>query len=174
MSDKKRINIFIVEDNYLFRTALASDIESFFDANAVKVHSFETGEACMKKYRQENPQVVILDYHLNSKNLDAADGIQVLDWIKRENREANVIMLSSEDSMEIVLRSFEHGALNYIVKTETKFKQINNSLINLFNRSKDARDAVRYRQIGIGLALSIAILIVGVIAIKIFNPSLLQ
>src|SRR5688572_12009113 len=132
MSKNKQIDIYVVEDNKVFQMALKSDIEIAFANRSVKVHSFETGELCMKQFQEQKPPVVILDYHLNSTNPNAADGITVLDWIKMRNVETNVIMLTSDDNIETALKSFKHGATDYIVKTETKFRKINNSLFNLF------------------------------------------
>ena len=60
MNNKKRINIFIVDDNKVFTLALKADIESSFVNMPVKVHTFETGEACMEKFNEIKPQVVIL------------------------------------------------------------------------------------------------------------------
>ena len=79
MSTKNQINIFIVEDNEVFRMALKSDIENAFTKMPITIHSFETGEKCMDRFKREMPELVILDYHLNSKFPDAVDGIKVLD-----------------------------------------------------------------------------------------------
>src|SRR4051812_42625427 len=108
MSKKNQTRIFIVEDNEVFRLALKGDIETAFPNKEIDIHSFETGELCMLEFKKEKPQVVILDYNLNSKHTDAANGINVLDWIKKEDKETNVIMLTSQDNIEIALKSFKH------------------------------------------------------------------
>jgi len=169
--NKKQINIFIVEDNKIFTLALKAEIETAFENMPIKIQSFETGETCMKKFKQENPQVVILDYHLNSNNPDAADGIKVLDWIKKENHETNVIMLTSNDRIDIALKSFQHGASDYVVKTETRFKKINYSLFNLMKIMDAKNDARRYKNMVVGLFLCIALLVGGVISLQILTPA---
>ena len=58
----------------------------------------------MEKFKEIKPQIVILDYHLNNRYPDAADGIQVLDWIKKENRDTNVVILTNDDNLEIAKR----------------------------------------------------------------------
>src|ERR1035441_782872 len=133
MSNKNQINIFIVEDNKVFALALKAGIETTFANMSVKIQLFETGELCMAKFKDEKPPIVILDYHLNGTNPDAVDGIKVLDWIKKENSATNVIMLTADDKIEIAIKSFHHGASDYVVKTETKFNKINYSLLNIFN-----------------------------------------
>jgi len=174
MNPKNQINIFVVEDNKLFSHALKTDIENSFPNKGLKIFSFETGETFMNKFREEKPEVVILDYHLNGKYSDAADGIQVLDWIKKVNPETNVIILTSDDHCDIALKSFKHGAFDYVVKTETKFRKINYALFNLFKVMEAKTDATRYKILLTGLSLCIALLVGGIIAIQIFEPSLLK
>jgi len=169
MNKKNQIIIFIVEDNKIFSLALKADIENALKNKSVKIYSFETGEKCMEKFEELKPQVVILDYHLNSKYPDAADGIIVLDWIKKENDDTDVIMLTSDDKIDIAIKSFKHGAFDYVVKTETQFMKINYSLLNLFRIMKAKNEARKYK-FAIQLLLSFIVLQVGiVIAILIFT-----
>ncbi len=174
MNSKNQINIFIVEDNKVFQLALKADIETAFAKMPIKIHSFETGESCMKKYAEDKPQVVILDYNLNSINPDAMNGIKVLDLIKKESHDTNVIMLTSEDNIDIALKSFKHGASDYVVKTETKFRKINFSLFNLFKMMEAKKDAKRYKYMAVGFLVCVTLLVGGVIVVEMLNPSLLK
>jgi len=168
------INIFIVDDNKVFALALKADIENTFKDMFIKIYSFETGEKCMNRFMQVMPELVILDYYLNTTYPEAVDGIEVLDWIKRENSETNVIMLTSDDNIDIALKSLKHGASDYIVKTETQFRKINYSLLNFFNIWKAKADARKYRRIVIALFLFIIIMIGGVILMQVFIPTPLK
>ncbi|MFL5752268.1 MAG: response regulator [Bacteroidia bacterium] len=171
MSRKNQTRIFIVEDNEVFRLALKGDIETAFPNKEIDIHSFETGELCMLEFKKEKPQVVILDYNLNSKHTDAANGINVLDWIKKEDKETNVIMLTSQDNIEIALKSFKHGAADYVVKTETKFRKINNALFNLFKVMEAKKEAQMYKKFTVILGMCIVFIVASAIAIQIFEPS---
>lgn len=146
MKTKKPINIFIVEDNTVFALALKADIETAFVNKPVKVHTFETGEICLEMFDQEKPKIVILDYHLNSKFIGAADGIKVLDWIIKKNKETFVIMLTTDDNIEIAIKSFHYGASDYVVKTETQFKKINFSLLNFFRVIEAKSELLKYKR----------------------------
>ena len=174
MSRENQTNIFIVEDNQVFTLALKADIETAFKNMPIKVSSFETGEACMEKFKSEKAQVVILDYNLNSTYPNAANGIQVLDWLKKENSEINVIMLTSEDSIEIASKSFKHGASDYVVKTETKFRKINYSLSNVFKVIEAKSEARKYKRMVVTVCVWVAILIVVTAVIKVCYPHLLS
>lgn len=173
MKKDNSTNIFIVEDNNVFTMALKADIENTFSNIPLKIHSYETGEACMAQFKIENPDVVILDYHLNSKFPDAADGIKVLNWIKKENKNTNVIMLTGEDHIDIALKSLHHGASDYVVKTETKFKKINYSLSNIFKIIEAEAEAKKYKLMSVIFISGIIVIIGAIIVLQIFAPSLL-
>jgi len=140
------IKIFIIEDNKAFSLLLKSDIETTFIDKSLKIQLFETGEACLQKIIKEKPHIIILDYHLNAKYLDAIDGIKVLDWIKEKNIETFVIMMTANDNIDVAIKSFKHGASDYIVKTETQFKKINFSLLNYFKILKATQDFKKYKK----------------------------
>lgn len=174
MKKTKEVTIFIVEDNPVFMQALKTDIENTFEKNPPRILTFQTGEMCIDRFHIEKPGIVILDYNLNSKFKDAADGIAILDWIKKEAEQTHVILLTSEDHLDIAVKSFKHGAFDYIVKTETKFRRINSSLFNLFKMIDAGREASKYKRLATGLFVCIALFIGGVIAVQIFAPSLLR
>jgi len=166
---KPKTNIFIVDDDKAFTLALKADIETIFAKKSVKIHSFETGKACMEKFNQEKPQVVILDYNLDSMQPEAANGIKILSRIKKESPKTSVVMLTGDDHIDIALKSFHLGASDYVVKTSTQFKKINYSLQNIFKIMEAKSEATIYKYIVIGFFMLVA---VGIIAI-IMNPSVL-
>jgi DNA-binding NtrC family response regulator len=171
MDKNTKITIFIVEDNKVFTLALKADIEvAFKDMRALRICSFETGEACMEEFTKEKPQIVILDYHLNSKNPDAVDGIKVLDMIKKINPDTNVIILSSDDSIDIALKAFHHEASDYVVKTETKFRKINYSLFNIIKIIEAKNEAKIYKNVIVFLGIFITLIVGAVIATGIIKP----
>jgi len=172
MNPRTKLTIFVVEDNALFNTALKADIETTFENMNVKVHSFDTGEACMKMFEELKPEVMILDYNLNSKNPNAVDGIKVLDWIKKENHDTNVIILTSDDHIDIAVKAFQHGAADYVVKSETKFKKINYSIFNTIKVLEARSEARKYKRLATGLFVSIALIVIGVSLVQFFMPSL--
>lgn len=162
---KNPINIFIIEDNEVFRVALRSDIETVFSKKSIKVHSFETGESAMENFKTMKPKIVILDYNLNSKVSKAANGIKVMNLIKKEDPETNVIMLTSEDSLAIATTAFKQGASDYVVKTETQFAKINFSLSNILNKIDATNDAKRSKILTMVLFFGISFVVAATIAI---------
>ncbi len=165
---KTPINIFIVDDNQLFAMSLKADIETTFADRPIKISLFEIGEKCMDRFKRSTPQLVILDYYLNTNHPSAANGIKVLDWIKKENADTYVIILTGDDNIDVAVKSFQHGASDYIVKTETTFKKINYSLLNMFNVMEARNDVRRYKRLLRLLFLCVAFFIGGVTAIFIY------
>lgn len=174
MNTKKQNSIFIIEDNKVFSLAIKVDIEASFEKMPLHIQTFETGEACMKSFKEKNPQVVILDYHLNSINPKAADGIKVLDWIKKENPDTNVIMLSSDDDIEIAVKSLQHGAADYVVKTDTQFRKINYSLLNIFKMIAAKNEAKKYKMIASGVFIYFALMVFALIIVQKYYPALFR
>lgn len=78
-------------------------------------------------------------------------------------------MLTSNDSLEIAVKALQHGACDYVVKTETKFKKINYSLSNLFKIMEAKNDARLYKNL-LGIFFCVMALVVGgIIVIQIFQ-----
>lgn len=136
MNTKKPINIFIVDDNKLFALTLKASIENDFKNMDINIHLFETGEMCMVEFITILPELVILDYSLNSKFHNAADGLQVLERIKKHCAETSVIMLTSNNHIDIALKSFNHGASDYIIKTKNQFEKIIESISKIFTKNE--------------------------------------
>lgn len=147
MNHKRQIQLFIVEDNQTFAMAMKADIEQAFLNLNIKIYLFTTGEECLEKLKSEKPQVVILDYHLNSKYPDAMDGIKVLDLIIKEKKDAFVIMLTSNDDIDVAIKSFKHGASDYVVKSESQFRKITFSLLNFIKLMKAKNEIEKYKQV---------------------------
>ncbi len=81
------------------------------------------------------PDVIILDYYLNGLDANAMNGIEILDKIKAYNSDIPVIMLSSQDKIEVAIECMHHRAFDYVVKSETAFMRIQR-IINSISRFK--------------------------------------
>ena len=94
------------------------------------VKTYGTGEACIADLG-ENPDVIILDYHLNNNVPDAADGLEILKQIKKYNEDICVIILSSQKQYSKATQTILKGALEYVVKDKNAFKNIDAILNSL-------------------------------------------
>lgn len=113
--------VFVVDDDEMLSMALEDYLER--KAN-YDVHLFNTGEECLEHLEQERPDIVILDYNLNSVKKDAANGLVILEEIKKMNDSVHVVMLSSQEASWIVVQTVKMGATEYVVKDENAFEKI--------------------------------------------------
>jgi len=120
MSKSSR-KIFIVDDEPML-TEMLTDYLADKDST-LSIHSFSTGEDCLKCI-DDNPDIVVLDYYLNSKEREAANGIDILKTIKDKNKSLPVIMLSSQPSYHTAAQTIKYGAVHYVIKGENAFGEI--------------------------------------------------
>ncbi len=132
MMNEKKILLFLVDDDALFLKSL--EIE-FAGTTESAVRTFATGELCIENISQ-NPDVIILDYHLNSIDKNAINGLETLDRIKTLNPHLPVIMLSSQDKIEVAVNCMRHQAYDYIVKSETAFLRLQKAITTIFHYQK--------------------------------------
>jgi len=112
--------IFIVDDDVMQQEALKDYITRNLPHSVL---AFCTGEDCLK-HAGEKPDVIILDYYLNSDVKDAANGMEVLESIKKYYPDIHVIMLSSQEHYAVAMKTIQKGADHYIVKDEKAFDAI--------------------------------------------------
>ncbi len=118
---QKQTKIFIVDDEPLLSEML-SDFLSGQEAN-LEISCFPTGEDCLAML-EANPDIVVLDYYLNSREKDAANGLDILREMKKKNKALPVIMLSSQESYSTAGQTIMFGAIHYVIKGPDAFQEI--------------------------------------------------
>lgn len=119
--------IFLVDDEPIQNEMLKDYIGERFLYN---IKTFDNGEEALANMNL-NPEVIILDYHLNSHKQDAQNGVEILKKFKESYPEVQVIMLSGQDTLQVAVDSMKYGAYDYIVKGETAFSRTENALNNV-------------------------------------------
>jgi DNA-binding NtrC family response regulator len=132
MPNKTKKKLFFVDDDLLFLKSL--EIE-FYDHPDFTTHSFSTGELCIENLSLE-PDIIILDYHLDTIKKDAINGIQTLNKIREFNNTIPVIILSSQDKIDVAVSCMHHGAYDYVVKSETAFMRLHKIMTAIFYHRK--------------------------------------
>jgi DNA-binding NtrC family response regulator len=132
MQTEKNIKLFLVDDDALFLKSL--EIE-FLQHADFTIETFVTGELCMEHLSQ-NPDVIILDYHLDGIDKYAMNGLETLDKIKAFNPDIPVVMLSSQDKIDVAINCMHHRAFDYVVKSETAFLRLQKIITTVFRYKK--------------------------------------
>ena len=105
------------------------------------------------------PGIVFLDYHLDSVNKDALDGLDVLREIKEKSPETEVVIVSGQDKIDVAVNTMKYGAFDYIVKGESSFYRAEKAVFNIYRYRKLQGDASKYRSMSIYLGLTMVIMI---------------
>lgn len=120
MKVSNKIKLFLVDDDAVFLKSLQIE---FMENPDLIIDTFATGELCVENLGK-NPDVIILDYHLDGIHEGAMNGMDTLDKVKAFNKDIPVIMLSSQDKIEVAVNCMHHKAFDYVVKSETAFMRL--------------------------------------------------
>lgn len=132
MINSDKIKIFLVDDDAVFLKLL--EIEFLQNAD-FDIETYATGELCIE-HLFHTPDVIILDYHLDGIDKNAINGIETLDRIKAYNPDISVVMLSSQDSIDVAINCMHHRAFDYVVKSETAFMRLQKIITTIFSYKK--------------------------------------
>ncbi|MES2132288.1 MAG: response regulator [Bacteroidota bacterium] len=173
MEARDRITIFVIDDDKMLTMALKNDIEKTFAQYNAVVSTFEAGEQT-SMFIKNGPDIAIVDYHLNSKNKDAMDGVRIIDMIKKESPDTEVIMFTSEEHAEIAVKALHHGAHDYVVKNDFMFRKLNMSVMQCI-KLKQLKADIRSQKIKTSvLAVSLVLMAGALIALQIWAPNVLS
>lgn len=103
------MKIAVVEDDRFYIQLVHSTLEK---EGYKEVHLF-TSAAELFNHKGGIPDIVILGYKLGE-----IDGLEVLKQIKAHNEITQVIFLSGQEDMKVVIESLKLGAFDYIDKTD--------------------------------------------------------
>ena len=142
MNNSNKIKLFLVDDDALFLKSL--EIE-FLEHADFEIETYSSGELCLANL-SNNPDLIILDYHLDGIDKNAINGIDTLDKIKAFNPEIAVIMLSSQDKIDVAIDCMHHQAFDYVVKSETAFVRLQKIISSLFEFRKMKKELNWYME----------------------------
>ena len=140
--NKEKIKLFLVDDDAVFLKSLEID---FLERADFTIETFATGELCMANLSHD-PDVIILDYYLDGIDATAMNGIETLDKIKAFNQDIPVVILSSQDKIEVAVNCMHHRAFDYVVKSETAFVRLQQIITTIFRYKKMEKELSWYMQ----------------------------
>lgn len=138
--DSEKLKIFVVEDDEWYNRLLVYNLSLNPD---YEIHSFTDGKSCLDNLHLE-PAVITLDYRLPDMK-----GLDILKQVKKKNEDIQVILISEQDEIEVVVELLKQGAYDYIVKSKDIRERLLNTVNNirkefsLKNEIKSLRNEVR-------------------------------
>ena len=133
---EKPFKIFVVEDDEWYSKLLVHNLSLNPD---YEIESFTNGKDCLANLHK-NPDVITLDYRLPDMQ-----GLEILKNIKAENEEIQVILISEQDEIEVVVELLKYGAYDYIVKSKDIRERLLNTVQNIRNGVSLKREIVSLR-----------------------------
>lgn len=140
MNNPNKIKLFLVDDDALLLKSMELD---FKEHTEFEIETYATGELCIENL-SKNPDVIILDYHLDGITENAMNGIETLDKIKSIHSEIPVIMHSSQDKIDVAINCMHHKAFDYVIKSETSFIRLQKNIENIFKMKKMKKELSWY------------------------------
>lgn len=124
------LHVFLVDDDPFYRKQLEA---VFSNESEFKVRSYASSNDCLANI-DKNPDLILLDYNLDSVDNSAPNGLTTLRKIKSALPNTHVIMLSAQDKMDVAVNCMKNGASDYITKNETAFVKMKISVKNIFTK----------------------------------------
>ncbi|MDD5184926.1 MAG: response regulator [Paludibacter sp.] len=139
---KDKIKVFLVDDDVMFLKSLEID---FLQSADFTIETYTTGELCLENL-SHHPDVIVLDYFLDGIDKTAMNGIKTLDKIKAVNPDIPVVILSSQDKIDVAIDCMHHRAFDYVVKSETAFLRLQKIFTTIFKYKKMEKELKWYME----------------------------
>jgi two-component system OmpR family response regulator len=81
------------------------------------------GETCLTEI-DRNPDIIIIDYFLDSKYFDAETGLEIVKKIRMQKPDMNIVVVSSQNDLNVVQEAISVHHCSYINKDEKAFSKI--------------------------------------------------
>jgi two-component system OmpR family response regulator len=157
------LKITIIDDDPPMREML----KDFFNGKykASEVTTYPTGEEAISKMISV-PNLVVLDYHLDSIDATAMNGLQVLKKIKEKFPDVPVIFLSGQEKAEVAANTMKYGAWDYIVKNENAFHRLEIIIHNILGHVELKKNLGTQKFFNRFLAFIAIALLIGIIIMR--------
>ncbi|MFN2199617.1 MAG: response regulator [Caldilineaceae bacterium] len=109
MKDSQLIRVLLVDDHEIVRRGLAVFLEGFDDMELVG--QAENGEEALERYRELEPDVVLMDLVMPTM-----DGPTAIRTLRAEYPKAKVVALTTFRDKELVHQTLQAGAVGYLYK----------------------------------------------------------
>lgn len=166
MATASKRYIFLVDDEPIQNEMLKDYLNERF---VYEVKTFDNGEDMLQNMHL-NPEIVVLDYHLNAQNPSAQNGVEILKKIKDKYPDVQVIMLSGQDKIDVAIDSMKYGAYDYVVKGETAFSRTENILNNISELHRVRTINKAYKRTITFLTIALILIIGLAVYLSLFPP----
>ncbi len=126
--EQNSLNILLVDDDEFFSTIVASQLE---DEYLHKVKVVDSGKGAIEALQKGN---IHFDIILTDYNMPEMNGIELLKWIKSQNIETPVVMLTAAGSDVVAVEAMKLGAYDYVRKEQLDIQHLGVVINGTFER----------------------------------------
>ena len=158
MAGPSRLRISVIEDELQMSEMLKDFIRHKY--SIAEINMYSSGEEALSKII-EAQDLFIVDYHLDSDNPNAMNGVQFLQKLKGRYPNAQVIFLSGQEKSQVAADTMKYGAYDYIVKNDNAFNRLEIVFKNILGETSLKRNLGTQRFFNYLLIALIAALLLG-------------
>jgi DNA-binding NtrC family response regulator len=119
------MNVAIIDDERSILSMLETDLSR---NSLFSVRAFSDPLIALEELHSWKPRVVLLDI-----TMPQMDGIEVLKAIKSLHKDAKVIMMTGNTSLEKVIASHHLGADNYLLKPFESLRAVQHAIVRVIS-----------------------------------------
>ena len=107
--------IFVVEDNLMYQSLIAKELESL----GGDIHFYTTGEACLVELNKK-PSVIVMDYNLEGE----MTGLDTLQRVRHTHPDVYVILFSSQQGLNTKEVLLQYGSFDFLEKNSLSLRTL--------------------------------------------------
>ena len=152
----KRTLVYLVDDDDMY---LKTAVHTLSQNRSFDIKSFTSGEKALSaaKSAKRKPNVIVLDYFLNTEDSNAISGLEILKQVKQEKLKCEVIMLSGQENIDVAVNSVKYGAYDYVVKNKSAFIRVQNDIKRISRQQIKESESSKLRKFVLILSVMIGI-----------------
>lgn len=127
MENRKNIKVFIVDDSPMCRFLYKRHLMNMGFSN---IYLFESGDQCLKNIHIV-PDIILLDFDVPPGN-----GLEVLKEIKMLYPHIHLLMISSQQDINVVIEAIRFGVSGYIMKDDNQLEMVSYATEKILNENK--------------------------------------
>ena len=109
MNEQSEIRLLVVDDQQLIREGIASVLD--IQEGITVVGTATNGEEAVAQAEALAPDLILMDVHM-----PVMDGIEATERVRNRHPDCQVVMLTTFDDDEYIIRSLQAGACGYLLK----------------------------------------------------------
>lgn len=163
----EKLIIFVVEDSPAALDTITRELQNKIHCN---VKGFTSAEDCIHRLEDGLPDLIISDYYLDALYEKKMNGDQMLAHVKKNHPDIPIIMYSSKNTADVVVRLMKLGAVDFVPREKNFLENIGSTA---YAQIKKLKYDYEMRSIARTLLFIIILFISLLLAVYIYTPVLL-